>query len=725
VLATGVCHTELQLLAGTLNLGVVPITLGHEVVGEVVARGEGADAVRSGDRVLVYYNAPCDECAWCTSGREHLCPNTGPQVGFNADGGFAEFLRVPARNLFPLPDSLDSFDAAPLGCSAAAALHAVRAVADVQAGETVLVYGVGAVGLALVQLARLAGATVFAVGRSPDKLALARELGAQVVLHAREQDVVAETMRATRSEGVDVVFEVVGSAETMSNSVAMLRRRGRLVFVGYGQDRLQVNPLHLVLRELQVRGSLGNTRAELRETIQLAAEGKLRAIVARRLPLEEIDEALAALRRGEVVGRILLDPTASFDGDRKPSPGPARDTTPSPDSVQADHGPVDPQRLAHAGERAVDREAAHRPLEAELLGFVERGIDGPRSDDEFNALAMRLFAYQFEQNAPYRAFCSRRGRTPETVAHWREVPAVPISAFKEALLACEPVNGAQEFNSSGTTRPERKSRHFHPSLAVYDLNARLSYQAHMVPDGARLPTFVLFPPPTQMPNSSLAYWLAMMARDFSDGGGRWFVGAEGLDGPALVRALREAELAGQAVCILAASFGLVHFLDHCEREGVRFDLPPGSRLMDTGGYKGQSRELTQEALYGLARTTLGIEDDFVVNMYGLTEHSTQFLDAVLRNRVRGIRGPRYKTVPPWARTLVLDPDTLRPVPPGQLGLLFHFDLANRASVMAVLSEDVGYECEDGFVLLGRAQGTEARGCSIAVDELINAMRGAR
>src|SRR5205823_1296083 len=117
------------------------------------------------------------------------------------------------------------------------------------------------------------------------------------------------------------------------------------------------------------------------------------------------------------------------------------------------------------------------------------------------------------------------------------------------------------------------------------------------------------------------------------------------------------------------------------------------------------------------------EDDHLVNMYGMTEHSTQFLDAVLRNRVRGHQAPRYKTVPPWTRSLVLDPDTLEPLRRGELGPLCHYDLANRASVLAVLSEDIGYEVGEGFELVGRAQGTEARGCSIAVDELISAARG--
>lgn len=684
VLAAGVCHTELQFLAGTVNFGVAPLTLGHEVAGEIVALGEGVDQRRVGERVAVYYYTPCGECGWCAAGREQLCPNLGPQIGFSADGGFAEYVRVAARNLLPLPEGLEPAEAAPLGCSAAAALHALRAVAAVQAGETVVVYGVGGVGLALIQLAKLAGARVIAVGRTPAKLALAHDAGADLALNAREQDVVSAALHATRSEGADVVFDLVGSAETMANGVALLRRRGRLVLVGYGEDRLQVNPLHLVLKELQVRGALGNTRQELAEVLELAASGKLRSFVAGRLPLARVDEALDALRRGAVAGRLVLEP------------GPA----------------------AGGGDRVVGR-----PLERELLAFVGRGVDGPRDDAEFNALALRLFAYQFEHNPPYRAFCQRRGRTPETVGHWREIPAVPIAAFKEALLACEPLEGAREFNSSGTTRPEKKSRHFHPSLALYDLNASLNFAAHVVPDGARLPTLVLFPRPEQMPNSSLAYWLALMARQYSADGGRWFVGPDGLDGPGLAAALRQAERVGQPVCLLAASFALVHFLDFCAAEGLRFRLPPGSRLMDTGGYKGRSRELGKAELYGLACTTLGLDEDYIVNMYGMTEHSTQFLDAVLRNRVRGLQAPRYKTVPPWARTLVLDPDTLQPVPRGELGLLCHFDLANRASVLAVLSEDIGYEVGEGFELVGRASGTEARGCSITVDELISAARG--
>ena len=143
--------------------------------------------------------------------------------------------------------------------------------------------------------------------------------------------------------------------------------------------------------------------------------------------------------------------------------------------------------------------------------------------------------------------------------------------------------------------------------------------------------------------------------------------------------------------------------------------------MDTGGYKGRSREVAKEELYGLYEAILGIPGDHVVNEYGMTELATQFYDSVLADKIRGVSSHRHKVVPPWARTIVVDPDTLLPLSPGNAGLLRHLDLANLSSVMAIQTEDLGYEVAGGFEVLGRAKGAEARGCSIAVDELLSAV----
>jgi propanol-preferring alcohol dehydrogenase len=302
VLAAGVCHTELQLADGTLDPGVWPLTPGHEIVGEVL---EGPGDLL-GQRALVYYSRPCGECDWCAQGQEQVCPNAGPQPGLSTDGGFAEFICVPISSLVALPNGLDPVQAAPLGCAAATAYHALHAVACVQAGETIAVYGVGGVGLPLIQLGLARGARVLAIGRSPGKLTLAREIGAEAI-DATSVDPVLEVRRLSGGQGVHAVFELVAGDDSMPAALAMVRRRGCVVFVGYGSARLHLNPLQLVLRETRLLSSLGNTRAELCEVVRLAAVGALRVPIAAQFALELGRHQLqtpVSVRRGKPLRRV-------------------------------------------------------------------------------------------------------------------------------------------------------------------------------------------------------------------------------------------------------------------------------------------------------------------------------------------------------------------------------------------------------------------------------------
>jgi propanol-preferring alcohol dehydrogenase len=689
--AAGICHTELHLRQGTLNLGVAPLIPGHEIAGVVEAVGAGVATVRPGDPVVVYYYVGCGRCVWCRQGQENLCRDVVDQFGFTADGGYAEYVVVPARNLVALPPDLSLEEAAALACSATTALHAVRAVADVRLGETVVVYGVGAVGYALIQLCRLAGARVIAVGRTPTKLALAAELGADETINADQLNPAVEVRRLTDDEGADVVFELVGSTETMERSVAMLRRRGRLVFIGYSQDRLLLNPLEFVVKELQLRAAVGNTYGELADVLRLAATGRLRATIDRTIGLDDVPAALDDLAAGRVTGRVIIRPGTVASAER---------VVAQPES-----------------------EAAR--LDADILAVIAEGFAGPHDDVRFGELALRLFAYQFAHNEPYRKYALRKGRTPESVRAWRDIPAVPIAAFKAATLACEPIEeAAAVFMSSGTTGgAERRSRHYHPHLRLYDASVRATFAGTVVPDVApgALPMLALFPPPETLPNSSLAHWLALVMREFGAPGSGFAIDEHGLDLPRVLAALREAERDGRPLCLLGASFSFVHLFDALVQDDLRFALPLGSRVMDTGGFKGQSREIGRGELATLLRERLGVPREYSVNMYGMTEHSTQFIDSTIRDRVVGTTGPRHKLVPPWAHTLVVDPETLEELPEGESGLLLHYDLGNRNSALAVLSEDVGYALGGGFELLGRAQGAEARGCSVALDELLAAV----
>lgn len=305
----GVCRTELHFLSGLLNLGIAPLTLGHEIVGEVASCGEGVSDYQPGDRVIVNYYATCGQCYWCRVGQQNLCEQVVAQLGFTADGGYAEFVKARGDTVINLPDQIDSVQACTLGCSATTALHAARRIAPVQLGDTVLIYGAGGVGYALIQVCKMSGARVLVVGRSEAKLRLAQELGADAVIHATQEHVAETVRRLTDNQGVDIVFEMVATRETMDHALQSLRKRGRLVFVGYSEDQLIANPLLLVIGEIQILASVGSTHQELIDAVALASSGKLRQVIDRVVPLTEVNTTLQALQRGEVAGRAVLQPS--------------------------------------------------------------------------------------------------------------------------------------------------------------------------------------------------------------------------------------------------------------------------------------------------------------------------------------------------------------------------------------------------------------------------------
>jgi alcohol dehydrogenase, propanol-preferring len=307
VTASGMCHTELHFRDGLLDLGVAPITMGHEVVGRVAAVGDGISTDRIGERVIVYYYVGCGECAYCRVGNEHLCPDLRAEYGFISDGGYAEYVTVPSRNAVSLPGTISDVEAAPIGCGVTTAVHAAK-IADLGFGEWAVVYGVGGVGYGLIQLAHAAGARTIAVGRSAAKLEKARELGAEVAVNASEEPVAERVKEITG--GADMVFECVGTEETMKEASGALGRRGRLVFIGYSPDSFTVHPIQLVVFEQKILGSVGATLDDLREAVDLVERGVIRTIVDRTLPLKQFESGLEALERGELVGRVVLVPDA-------------------------------------------------------------------------------------------------------------------------------------------------------------------------------------------------------------------------------------------------------------------------------------------------------------------------------------------------------------------------------------------------------------------------------
>ncbi|MFQ5750654.1 MAG: zinc-binding dehydrogenase [bacterium] len=309
ITASGMCHTELHFKSGLLDLGVAPITMGHEVVGQIEAVGAGVKSERIGERVLVYYYAGCGQCHYCRVGDEQICPNLRAEYGFISDGGYAEYIAVSERNAVPVPGNISDIEAAPIGCGVTTAVHASK-LADLRTGEWAVVYGIGGVGFGLVQLAQAKGAQTIAVSRTKKKLEKASQLGADYTIDASQVSVGERVKEITDGAGADVVFECVGTVETMKEASTSLGRRGRLVFIGYSEDSFIVHPVQLIVFEQQVLGSVGATLDDLHEAIDLVKRGVVRTVIDRTLPLLQFENGLQALEQGKIVGKVVLIPGA-------------------------------------------------------------------------------------------------------------------------------------------------------------------------------------------------------------------------------------------------------------------------------------------------------------------------------------------------------------------------------------------------------------------------------
>ncbi|NKB20223.1 MAG: long-chain fatty acid--CoA ligase [Alphaproteobacteria bacterium] len=350
-----------------------------------------------------------------------------------------------------------------------------------------------------------------------------------------------------------------------------------------------------------------------------------------------------------------------------------------------------------------------------LLDFI--ATDGA-SDDEFNALALQIFAYQFENNAPYQRFCRQRERTPRTAQNWRDIPAVPINGYKDLTLSCcDPKNAERTFMTSGTTKDGVRGKCHHPTLSVYDTSMVTAFRQRFMQEHNKLRMGILFPTEETMPNSSLAHYLALALSEFGTEGSCYLLSENGLDSDLLFAELDRAEKTGEPYALLGASFSFVHVMDEMERLGKIVSLPEGSRILDTGGFKGQSRELELNAFYDLLESRLGVPRKQCINMYGMTELSTEFYDW------GNPTCPSVKSGPHWIRSQIVNPLTGEELPKGDKGVLAHCDLAHFNCVSSILTEDAGIEVDNGFLLLGRAEGAEAKGCSMAVDEFLKAAQG--
>lgn len=366
-----------------------------------------------------------------------------------------------------------------------------------------------------------------------------------------------------------------------------------------------------------------------------------------------------------------------------------------------------------------------KAIATRLREFISRSssrasIQSDQSDAEFSSLALELFAAQFAANASYRRLCEARGVRPGVVEHWSRIPAVPAAAFKELELTClAAAERTAVFHSSGTTE-QRPSRHFHSadSLALYEASLWPWFQEHVlagltISDGQLA---LLTPPPAAAPNSSLVHMFETVRCHCGAGesaflGGIDVDGAWSLDFVRTEAALRAASDSGHPMVVLGTAFNFVHLLDELVARNLSLRLPAGSVVMETGGYKGRSREMPKAELHQLISRMLSVPAAQIVCEYGMSELSSQAYDGVTGSQSPTLDASCFQ-FPPWARVQIISPETGREVADGETGLVRIFDLANAFSVLAVQTEDLATRRGDGFELLGRAAAAEPRGCSL-------------
>ncbi|HEX2913448.1 MAG TPA: alcohol dehydrogenase AdhP [Chloroflexia bacterium] len=302
--ASGLCHTDIHAAHGDWpvkpNLPFIP---GHEGVGIVESIGPGVTNIKEGDRVAIpWLGYTCGECEYCNTGWETLCEKQ-LNTGYSIDGGYAEYVKAFARNVVIVPQGVDPFAAAPLTCAGVTTYKAVK-MAQVRPSDLVAVFGIGGLGHMAMQYARIAGASVVAVDVTEEKLALARELGADFTINAAQQDVASEIQKLG---GADSAIATAVSPRAFEQALNSLRRGGTLSLVALPADNYMQLPIfETILKGLKVVGSIVGTHTDLQEVFELHAAGKTTVSYEKRR-IETVNEDFAAVLRGEIKARLVYE----------------------------------------------------------------------------------------------------------------------------------------------------------------------------------------------------------------------------------------------------------------------------------------------------------------------------------------------------------------------------------------------------------------------------------
>lgn len=303
VAACGVCHTDLHYIDhGVSTFKTPPLILGHEASGIVEIGGK---ILKKGQRVLIPAVLTCGKCEFCLEGRENVCKNM-IMPGNSIDGAFAQYIKVPEKDIIVLPDEITLEDACIIADAISTPYHAVVNRAKIRHGEKVIVFGCGGVGVNVVQIAALQGAEVIACDINEDKLKIALELGAKYAFNP-EKISVKDFLKQNNIK-IDAAFEVIGKPETIETAYKSLGITGRLCVIGYTNQNISINPAKIMFYEQEIIGSVGCRPADYYKIIDLIKEGKIKLdkLIANRYKLEDINKALDELRASKVLRNIIL-----------------------------------------------------------------------------------------------------------------------------------------------------------------------------------------------------------------------------------------------------------------------------------------------------------------------------------------------------------------------------------------------------------------------------------
>ncbi len=357
-----------------------------------------------------------------------------------------------------------------------------------------------------------------------------------------------------------------------------------------------------------------------------------------------------------------------------------------------------------------DAEAERHRLTEDVLRFIEAGVDADIPD--FNDYCLRMFALQYQANPIFHEFCEAKKIRPGDIDRWQDIPMVYNDVFKTHLVASFPLEqSVMACLTGGTTSLTQRGRIFRDEdgkRLVFSANKRMT-GSYLFPDfeaGKRCRILILAPSPEMAPSMGMAIGMEQTRQHFGTGDSMFLLGKSGIHINELLKALRESEASGIPVALIGATSAFVYFFQSCKRKKMKFCLPPGSRICDGGGYRGRFGKITREDYYAMVGEVLGIPNSHCVNVLGEAETATNLFDDSLRRSVKGLpQRQRTRPVPPWCRVLAMSIDDLSPLPDGEIGLLAHWDLANVPTVLAVITDNLGYTTDNGqgCEMVGRAK----------------------